>query len=70
MCLSRPKAPAPKPELPEAPRPPEQTSAVRQSDRDRRRRAGMSAGRSGTILTGAQGVTTPGTTGQKTLLGS
>lgn len=37
---------------------------------DERKRARLAAGRASTILTGAQGLTVPAVTGQKTLLGS
>ena len=72
MCLgSRPSAPQPAPKLPEAPRTPDPDTGVGSSDLDRRRRL-MSSGGGGvsTILTGPRGVTTPGQTATKTLLGS
>ena len=69
MCIGgSPRAPAPAPVLPEAPRPPDVSTGATQEDRDRRRRAG--AGRAATILTGPLGVQDGAATGAKTLLGS
>lgn len=69
MCIGgSPRAPAPAPALPEAPRPPDVTPGTTQADRDRRRRAGT--GRAATILTGPRGVQDGAATGAKTLLGS
>ena len=70
MCIgSTPKAPAPAPRLPEAPRTPDPTTADAMTTDERRRRA--AAGQSGrsTILTSARGVTNGAQTAQKTLLG-
>lgn len=70
MCLgSRPRAPAPAPRLPEAPRPPDTGGGATVTDIDRRRRAAATGGGASTILTGPRGVTSPGDTATKTLLG-
>lgn len=61
-----PVVPAVQPEAPDASR---QTTVAKDPDEERKRR--MAAGQSGTILTGARGLTTAGTTGTaKTLLGA
>lgn len=67
MCFfktpSMPSIPAP------VQNPTEQDAAVTASlDADRRRRA-AAAGQASTLLTGGQGLTTPASTNQKTLLG-
>ena len=70
MCGGSPKAPPPPPKLPETPRLPETTGDTSAAGIDaRRRRAAGGQSRGGTILTSSQGVTTPGATATKTLLG-
>jgi len=66
-----PKAPPTPAALPEAPRTPEQPTGAADTTGDKRRRA-LAAGqsRTGTILTGARGVTEQANTAQKTLLGA
>ena len=71
MCGGSPRAPAPPPAVPEAPRAPDVGSSETASDRDRRRRAsaaGQTGGRS-TILTSSRGVQDGAATATKTLLG-
>jgi len=77
MCIGSsspapPAAPVAPPVAPEAPRMPEtpasRSGAASTASADRRRR-GVAAGRTGTILTGSRGVTESGATATKTLLG-
>lgn len=67
MCIGGTSTPKPPPVSPEAAQLPEQTSGATTRSRDRKRRA--AAGASDTILTSPRGVTEPGTTATKTLLG-
>ena len=71
MCVfSSPGIPAPPPLPPAPPPPPKDVDPeVQKAREDERRRARLAAGRSGTILTGGQGVTAPAYTAGKTLLG-
>lgn len=67
MCLGgSPSAPPPPPRLPEAPRTPDASASVSSTSEARRKAA---VGLSGTILTGARGITETAPTGAKTLLG-
>ena len=68
MCSS-PKAPAPPPRTPEAPRMPDVVGGVDQSDADRRRRAVASGQGRSTLLTASRGVVGGTTVAAKTLLG-
>jgi len=71
MCGGSPRAPAPPPAVPEAPRAPDTGSSQAAGAQDKRRRAaasGQADGRS-TILTSARGVQAAGSTATKTLLG-
>jgi hypothetical protein len=66
-----PKVPKPPPPPPAPPPPePQVEDALKRSRDDRRRLALAAAGRQGTIVTGAQGLTGPATLGSRTLLGS
>lgn len=67
MCLGSPSAPPPAPLLPEAARTPDVNSSASSSIAAARRKA--AAGLSGTILTGARGITESAPSGAKTLLG-
>jgi len=76
MCSGGSRSPAPPPPpplLPEAPQLPEQPASRtigKAGSTDRKRRAAATGeGATGTILTGPRGVTAPGTTATKTLLG-
>lgn len=64
MCFSTPKMPAST-----EPTVQEQDAAVSAARDSERRRIASAAGRNSTMLTGGAGVTTPATTGAKTLLG-
>lgn len=67
MCIgSKPSVPA-APEVQAAPQEQDQAVVDSRDEETRRRRA--AAGRSSTLLTGAQGVTTQANTSGKTLLG-
>lgn len=67
MCMSKPKAPpAPKPL---APPPKMADAAVQQAYEDEKKNARSAAGRSGTIKTSPDLVTTDVNTTQRTLLG-
>lgn len=69
MCTaSAPSAPPPPPRVPEAPRAPE-VSAATSAQRFAGRSRAPTGGVGGTILTGPRGVTAPGATATKTLLG-
>lgn len=65
MCTSAPKAPT----LPPPPPPPQEadTTTVRSADTKKKNLA--AASQSGTIVTGAQGLTNPASTTARTLLG-
>ena len=71
MCSGGSRStPAPPPLLPEAPQLPEQPSVGKAGSTDRKRRAAATGNtEGGTILTGSRGVTQPGATATKTLLG-
>lgn len=62
------EAPVVPPVAPEAPDASRQTTVTKDTDDDRRRR--LAAGQSGTILTGARGLTSGQSGQQKTLLGN
>lgn len=73
MCIggllsSKTSVPAPPAVVPEAAQMPEEPTTGTTASADKRRRAAAS-GASGTILTGARGVTQQGVTATKTLLG-
>jgi hypothetical protein len=69
--MGSPKAPKPPKPPPPPPAPEQQVDeALTRARDDRRRLALAAAGRQGTILTGAQGITGPATLGSRTLLGS
>lgn len=70
MCGSTPSAPTPPPVAPEAPRASDAGAGGQSAEARRRAQATRTASRSGTLLTGARGLTQPATTTQKTLLGS
>lgn len=65
MCIGTPKTPS-QPRY-AAPKPPSNAADLARSEEERRRRA--ASGHSGTILTGAGGVTAEASTSAKTLLG-
>ena len=68
MCGGSPKAPAPPPVAPEAPRTPDAGSS-QAADVDKRRRAAADGGGRSTILTSSRGVQDGAATSTKTLLG-
>ena len=65
-----PSAPPPPAALPEAPRTPAPSTGVKDTDKDKKRRAAAGAQEGSTILTGPRGITETGITAQKTLLGA
>lgn len=72
MCMSAPSAPTPPPPPPAPPpQPTKLDEGVKKRREDTRRRAGASAGRSSTVLTGAQGLAdTQASTAKKNVLGA
>lgn len=71
MCIGGSSAPALPPQLPEAAQLPEAPVTGTTVGRDKRRRAAATGdtGAGDTILTSSRGVTQPGATATKTLLG-
>lgn len=72
MCVggSAPSPPPPPPPPAPPKEPPKMADAgVRQAGTDMRKQAALATGRSGTILTGAQGLAGEASTQRKTLLG-
>tara|TARA_R110000737_G_scaffold73589_2_gene102360 strand:- start:1084 stop:1296 length:213 start_codon:yes stop_codon:yes gene_type:complete len=69
MCGGSPRAPAPPPAVPEAPRAPDTGSSQAGQDSDKRRRAAATGDGRSTILTSSRGVSDSAATATKTLLG-